>query len=137
MSGKPPAVQKLKTEDIPKFKAEAKKYGLLYAIVKGEKDAKECEVIIREEDACKINSIFGKIGYATTKEQDGKNDPSRTPQGKKSNEFGNTSPTAPMKTTDDDKSVKRQVEAYKKSVAKSSGKNTRTRAKAKPKSKGK
>ena len=56
----------LATETLEKFCREAKKYGILYCVLK-DKTANDghTDVFVRAEDASKINRIFDRFGIAT------------------------------------------------------------------------
>lgn len=71
-SGKELRVFQLKQEDLERFAQEAKRYGLLYTVVKPEdKGAPKLDVMARAEDASKINRILEKLGYGRVEEQAG------------------------------------------------------------------
>ena len=65
-SGKELRVFAVKTEDLEKFCKEAKKYGVLYCVLK-EKNSKDglTDIMVRAEDASKINRIFERFKLAT------------------------------------------------------------------------
>lgn len=56
----------VKTTDLEKFCKEAKKYGVLYCVLK-DKDSKDglTDIMVRAEDASKINRIFERFQLAT------------------------------------------------------------------------
>jgi len=71
---KPLRTSKLDTKDIPAFKRQAKKYGILYTIVKdiNSKD-NTCTVILKEEEQHLFNELvnsMGLKGYSFEKEND-------------------------------------------------------------------
>ena len=69
-SGKELKVFQLKQIDLERFAVEAKRYGVLYTVVKPEsKDAPTLDVMVKAEDASKINRILEKMGYGRVEEQ--------------------------------------------------------------------
>lgn len=65
-SGKELRVFAVKTTDLEKFCKEAKKYGVLYCVLK-DKDSTDglTDIMVRAEDASKINRIFERFQLAT------------------------------------------------------------------------
>lgn len=65
-SGKELKVFAVKDDDLIRFCKEAKKYGVLYTILK-DRDATDgsTDIMVRAEDASKINRIFEKFNLAT------------------------------------------------------------------------
>jgi len=65
-SGKELKVFAVKTEDLPRFSKEAKRYGILYCALrdKADKDGM-CDIMVRAEDASKINRIVERFALAT------------------------------------------------------------------------
>ena len=65
-SGKELKVFAVKDGDLEKFCAEAKKYGVLYCVLK-DKNASDgiTDIMVRAEDAAKVNRIFTRFGLAT------------------------------------------------------------------------
>ena len=65
-SGKELKVFAVKTEDLPRFSKEAKRYGILYCALrdKADKDGM-CDMMVRAEDAGKINRIVERFSLAT------------------------------------------------------------------------
>ena len=69
-SGKELKVFQLRQDDLKKFAAEAKRYGVLYTVIKPEaKDAPKLDIMVRAEDAAKINRILEKMGYGRVGER--------------------------------------------------------------------
>lgn len=65
-SGKELKVFAVKTEDLPKFSKEAKRYGVLYCALRDKKDKDGmCDIMVRAEDAGKINRIVERFSLAT------------------------------------------------------------------------
>lgn len=65
-SNKPIKVFEIKDRDLKKFCQAAKKYGVLYHVLKdkGAKDGK-CDIMVRAEDASKVNRIFERFELGT------------------------------------------------------------------------
>lgn len=65
-SGKELKVYALRNEDLKTFCKEAKRYGVLYCVLK-EKGSSEgiCDIMVRAEDASKISRIIDKFELAT------------------------------------------------------------------------
>lgn len=65
-SGKELKVFAVKDGDLQKFCQEAKKYGVLYCVLK-DKNATDgiTDIMVRAEDAAKVNRIFTRFGLAT------------------------------------------------------------------------
>lgn len=65
-SGKELKVYALRNEDLKTFCKEAKRYGVLYCVLK-EKGSSDgiCDIIVRAEDASKISRIIDKFELAT------------------------------------------------------------------------
>lgn len=65
-SGKELKVFAVKNEDIPTFCKEAKRYGVLYCALRDKKNVDGlCDVMVRAEDASKINRIVDRFKLAT------------------------------------------------------------------------
>lgn len=62
-SGKPTAVFAVKNDDLETFMASAKKYGILYAVVRapGGMDHDVTDVIVKSEDAGRVNRLVEKF----------------------------------------------------------------------------
>ena len=66
-SGKELKVFSVRDGDLERFCREAKKYGVLYCVLKDKRDTDgHTDVFVRAEDASKINRIFERFGIATT-----------------------------------------------------------------------
>ena len=65
-SGKELKVFAVQDGDLQKFCQEAKKYGVLYCVLK-DKNASDgiTDIMVRAEDAAKVNRIFTRFGLAT------------------------------------------------------------------------
>lgn len=65
-SGKELKVFAVKDEDLKKFCDEAKKYGVLYCVLKDTNaDDGLTDIMVRADDASKVNRIFDRFGLAT------------------------------------------------------------------------
>lgn len=65
-SGKELKVFAVKNEDLPTFCKEAKRYGVLYCALRDKKNVDGlCDVMVRAEDASKINRIVERFKLAT------------------------------------------------------------------------
>ena len=65
-SGKELKVFAIKDEDLTKFCGEAKRYGVLYTVLKDlDADDGITDIMVRAEDASKINRIFERYKFAT------------------------------------------------------------------------
>ena len=63
--GKELRVFDLKEEDVSAFAKEAKTYGILFSTIRNTKSARDTvDVIVKAEDAARINRIFENMGYA-------------------------------------------------------------------------
>ena len=64
-SGKELKVFSVKTEDLPTFSKEAKRYGILYCALRDKKVLDGmCDIMVRAEDASKINRIVERFNLA-------------------------------------------------------------------------
>ena len=65
-SGKPLTIFAVPDERLAKFCQEAKKYGILYCVLKDNKanDGKT-DIMVKEDDRAKVNRIFERFGLAT------------------------------------------------------------------------
>lgn len=65
-SGKQLDVFAVKTEDLPRFTKEAKRYGILYCALRDKKDKDGmCDIMVRAEDGSKINHIVERFSLST------------------------------------------------------------------------
>ena len=64
-SGQPLKIYAVRDEDLQKFCTEAKKYGVLYCVLK-DKNAEDgmTDIMVREFDASKVNRIFDRFNLA-------------------------------------------------------------------------
>ena len=85
-SGKPLRVITVQKEDLKVFQDQAKRYGILYCVLRNRKDPanqKEVDVFIREEDASKVNRIAEKFAFNTTHRANYVNESRQSLQGEK------------------------------------------------------
>lgn len=66
-SGKELTIFSVKSQDLKKFSEDAKRYGVVYCVIRNPKDGAEgkCDIMVRAEDAAKINRIVDNIKVAT------------------------------------------------------------------------
>ena len=66
-SGKELTIFSVKNSDMKRFVADAKRYGVVYCALRNPRDnpGGECEIMVRAEDAAKINRIVENIKIAT------------------------------------------------------------------------
>ena len=64
---KPTEIFSIKEEDLKKFVDGAKKYGILYCVVKNPKDCPDnlCDIMVKADDAPKIRRIAERYGFTT------------------------------------------------------------------------
>lgn len=65
-TGKPLKIFTIKAEDLKKFSQEAEKYGVLYCALAGKENSKidgMVDILVREEDAAKINRIAERFNF--------------------------------------------------------------------------
>lgn len=61
-SNKPIKVFEIKDRDLKKFCQEAKKYGVMYHVLKDrDKNDGKCDIMVRSEDSAKVNRIFQRF----------------------------------------------------------------------------
>jgi len=91
-SGKELKVFNIKEAELSIFAKEAKRYGVLYAIIKGAGDNPEsmADVMVRAEDAAKINRIIEKLEFGRFDETDVVVEAQRDIATKAENEKGGT-----------------------------------------------
>lgn len=69
-SGKELKVFQLDQHDLKRFAEEARRYGVLYTVVKpDEKGAGQLDVMVKAEDASKVNRILEKMGYGRVEDR--------------------------------------------------------------------
>ena len=65
-TGKPLTIFTIKADDLKKFSQEAKKYGVLYCALANKKNSKidgMVDIMVREEDAAKLNRIAERFNF--------------------------------------------------------------------------
>lgn len=62
-SGKELKVFQVKASDLETFAAEARRYGVVYAVVKPLESDNRLDVMVKAEDAAKVNRIAERLGY--------------------------------------------------------------------------
>ena len=68
-SGKPLTVYSVKESDLKQFVTEAKRYGILYCAVRNPKEyRRDVDVVVKEEDAPRINRIVERFKFASVTE---------------------------------------------------------------------
>ena len=69
-SGKPLTVYSVKESDLRQFVTEAKRYGILYCAVRNPRGSKDgmVDVVVKEEDAPRINRIVERFKFASVSE---------------------------------------------------------------------
>lgn len=93
-SGKELRVFDLKEHDLTVFKQEAKKYGVLFSVIKdGANGNGHVDILAKAEDVSKLNRVFERLHYAApekkpTEDESLKKAESRVPQENKSAERG-------------------------------------------------
>ena len=86
-----------KEEDVSAFAKEAKTYGILFSTIRNTKSARDTvDVIVKAEDAARINRIFENMGYAVPERA--KKEMSRTQQENKSSGLGTGLTKADMRS---------------------------------------
>lgn len=71
-SGKELTIFTVKNTDMKRFVKDAERYGVVYCVLRNSKDnpSGECEIMVRAEDAAKINRIVENIKIATVPDND-------------------------------------------------------------------
>ena len=84
----------LKEQDLTVFKQEAKKYGVLFSVIKdGANGNGHVDILAKAEDVSKLNRIFERLHYAAPERAKSEDEPlkkaeSRVPQENRSAERG-------------------------------------------------
>ena len=93
-SGKELRVFDLKEQDLAAFKREAKKYGILFSVIKDTaSDSGHVDILAKAEDVSKLNRVFERLHYAAPENKPTEDEPlkkaeSRVPQENRSAERG-------------------------------------------------
>jgi len=121
--GKELRTYQMRIDDLSKFKIKAKQYGILFSAIKDVRSDNEiCDIILRQEDIPRFNTVVDGLGLDTVKgdtENEKKNDPlnSRLRSSK-----------ASFKTIQDKPSVKEKLQQFQDQLKQRKPKQ-RTRAK--------
>lgn len=103
-SGKELRVFDLKEQDLTVFKQEAKKYGVLFSVIKdGANGNGHVDILAKAEDVSKLNRIFERLHYAVPERAKSEDEPlkkaeSRVPQENRSAEHGTGWPQEMMES---------------------------------------
>ncbi len=109
--GKELRVFDLKEEDVSAFAKEAKTYGILFSTIRNTKSNRDTvDVVVKAEDAARINRIFENMGYAVPERA--KKEMSRTQQENKSSGLGTGLTKADMRS--ERESVVGKIKTYQK-----------------------
>lgn len=93
-SGKELRVFDLKEQDLAAFRREAKKYGILFSVIKDTaSDNGHVDILAKAEDVSKLNRVFERLHYAAPEKKPTEDEPlkkveSRVPQENRSAERG-------------------------------------------------
>lgn len=60
--GRELTVQPLPTNKMREFRAEAKRYGIQFCVLKDTKNGRTCDILVRAEDASRVNRIMDRLG---------------------------------------------------------------------------
>ena len=115
LDNEPPAVFNLKKDDLIEFKEKSKQYGVLYCPVRDRKSKSDnLEIITRQKDLPRINTILEKMGYAKVKEADPKSkSQAQHENDSKMPELGSKQTQPENMTTDEKAPIRGRLEAYK------------------------
>ena len=61
--GKELKVFAIPAQDLPKFRTQAKHYGVLFAAIRQKNENQTVDILAKAEDVSKLNRIFEQIGY--------------------------------------------------------------------------
>ena len=104
-SGKELTIFTVKNKDMARFVADAKRYGVVYCVLREAKDNPHgvSEIMVRAEDAAKINRIVENIKIATVSDPEVIRENAETGRDKNKNAAGQTAPEQerPQKSEDD------------------------------------
>ena len=103
-SGKELKVFSIKKDEFKKFTEEAKRYGILYSALINKKDLGDSiDIIVRAEDAARINRIIKKFKLSSYDEATIRNDIEKTRSEKESKDKGIDTSTTSNKTSNERK----------------------------------
>lgn len=104
-SGKELTIFTVKNKDMARFVADAKRYGVVYCVLREAKDYPHgvSEIMVRAEDAAKINRIVENIKIATVSDPEVIRENAETGRDKNKDAAGQTAPEQerPQKSADD------------------------------------
>ena len=104
-SGKELTIFTVKNKDMARFVADAKRYGVVYCVLREAKDNPHgvSEIMVRAEDAAKINRIVENIKIATVSDPEVIRENAETGRDKNKDAAGQTAPEQerPQKSEDD------------------------------------
>jgi len=101
-SGKELKVFAVRNEDLQKFTQEAKRYGVLYCALRDKKDTDGmCDIMVRVEDASKINRIVERFKLATVDTASIKSEIQKSRAAKQEEKAPTEKETPAEKSTDD------------------------------------
>lgn len=104
-SGKELTIFTVKNKDMARFVADAKRYGVVYCVLREAKDNPHgvSEIMVRAEDAAKINRIVENIKIATVSDPEVIRENAETGRDKNKDAAGQTAPEQerPQKSDDD------------------------------------
>ena len=79
-SGKELRVFDLKEQDLAAFKREAKKYGILFSVIKDTaSDSGHVDILAKAEDVSKLNRVFERLHYAAPEKKPTEDEPLKKP----------------------------------------------------------
>ena len=131
-SDKPLCILQIKEDDISKFNTEAKKYGVLFTVVKDNtNNTGLCDIIAKQDDVTKLNYIMERMGYAIPEK-----DPEPEPEPEKNvltRARENPSENGSMKYGDTDRTDNRTKVSVKKKVEEIKERQAKAKASKEPK----
>lgn len=75
-SGKELRVFDLKEQDLAAFRREAKKYGILFSVIKDTASGSgHVDILAKAEDVSKLNRVFERMHYAAPEKQQAEDEP--------------------------------------------------------------
>ena len=103
-SGKELTIFTVKNKDMARFVADAKRYGVVYCVLREAKDNPHgvSEIMVRAEDAAKINRIVENIKIATVSDPEVIRENAETGRDKNKDAAGQTAPEQERPQTSDD-----------------------------------
>lgn len=104
-SGKELTIFTVKNKDMARFVADAKRYGVVYCVLREAKDNPHgvSEIMVRAEDAAKINRIVENIKIATVSDPEVIRENAETGRDKNKDAAGQTAPEQERPQSEDDR----------------------------------